>query len=44
VAVLSNIEAMSQAYRARGSESEDFAVVCPAIRTRFTFSSLSEAV
>ena len=44
VAVLSNVDAMSQEYRARGSESEDFAVVCPAIRTKFNFSSLSEAV
>ncbi len=44
VAVLSNIDAMSQEYRARGSESEDFAIVCPAIRTKFNFSSLSDAV
>jgi predicted Zn-dependent protease len=44
VAVLSNIDAMSQEYRARGSEAEDFAIVCPAVRTKFTFSSLSDAV
>jgi hypothetical protein len=35
---------MSQEYRARGSESEDFAIVCPAVRTKFTFSSPSDAV
>lgn len=44
VSVLSNIDAMTQEYRARGSESEDFAIVCPAVRTKFTFSSLSDAV
>jgi len=44
VAVLSNIDAMSAEYRARGSESEDFAIICPAVRTKFTFSSLSDAV
>jgi predicted Zn-dependent protease len=44
VAVFSNIDAMTKEYRARGSESEDFAIVCPAIRTKFTFSSLSDAV
>ncbi|MGH9458241.1 MAG: TldD/PmbA family protein [Thermoanaerobaculia bacterium] len=44
VSVLSNIEAMSEAVRARGSESEDFSIVCPAIRTKFHFSSPSEAV
>jgi len=44
VSVLSKIEAMSQEYRARGSEAEDFAIICPAIRTKFNFSSLSEAV
>lgn len=44
VAVFSNIEAMSKEYRARGSESEDMAIICPAIRTKFTFSSLSDAV
>ncbi len=44
VSVLSNVDAMSQEYRARGSESEDFAIVCPAVRTKFTFSSLSDAV
>lgn len=44
VTVFSNIDAMSREYRARGSESEDMAIVCPAIRTRFTFSSLSDAV
>lgn len=44
VSVLSNIDAMSQEYRARGSESEDFAIVCPAVRTKFNFSSLSDAV
>lgn len=44
IAVLSNVEAMSQEYRARGSESEDFAIVCPGVRTKFNFSSLSDAV
>jgi predicted Zn-dependent protease len=44
VAVLSNVDAMSQEYRARGSEAEDFAILCPAVRTKFTFSSLSDAV
>ncbi|HUO84539.1 MAG TPA: TldD/PmbA family protein [Thermoanaerobaculia bacterium] len=44
VAVLSKIEAMSAPVRARGSESEDFSIVCPAIRTTMTFSSLSDAV
>jgi len=44
ISVLSNIEAMSRAVRARGSESENFPIVCPAIKTRFTFSSLSDAV
>lgn len=44
VSVLSNIDAMSREYRARGSESEDFAIVCPAVRTKFTFSSASDAV
>lgn len=44
ISALSNIEAMSRPVRARGSESEDFPIVVPAIRTRFTFSSLSDAV
>ncbi|HUP43877.1 MAG TPA: TldD/PmbA family protein [Thermoanaerobaculia bacterium] len=44
VSVLSQIDAMTREVRTRGSESEDFSVVCPAIRTRFTFSSLSDAV
>jgi predicted Zn-dependent protease len=44
VSVLSNIDAMTQEYRARGSEAEDFAIVCPAVRTKFTFSSASDAV
>ncbi|HVR42370.1 MAG TPA: TldD/PmbA family protein [Thermoanaerobaculia bacterium] len=44
VSVLSGIEAMSREVRARGSESEDFSVICPAIRTKFHFSSPSDAV
>lgn len=44
VSVLSNIDAMTREARTRGSESEDFSVVCPAVRTKFTFSSLSDAV
>lgn len=44
VAVLSNIDAMTKEYRARGAESEDYAIICPAIRTKFTFSSQSDAV
>ena len=44
VSVLNKIEAMSQAVRARGSEAEDFPIVCPAVRTQFTFSSLSDAI
>jgi predicted Zn-dependent protease len=44
ISALGNIEAMSRPVRARGSESEDFPIVVPAIRTRFTFSSLSDAV
>ncbi|MBI3932796.1 MAG: TldD/PmbA family protein [Acidobacteria bacterium] len=44
VSIFSKIEAMSREVRARGSESEDFAVVCPAIRTRMAFTSLSDAV
>lgn len=44
ISVFSNVDALSQEYRARGSESEDFAIVCPAVRTKFTFSSLSDAV
>jgi predicted Zn-dependent protease len=44
ISVFNKVEAMSRAMRARGSESEDFPVVCPAVKTQFTFSSLSEAV
>ena len=44
ISMLSKIDAMSSAVRTRGAESEDFAVVCPAVRTQFTFSSLSDAV
>jgi len=44
IAIFSKIEAMSREVRARGSESEDFSVVCPALRTQMTFSSLSDAV
>ncbi|HVT43366.1 MAG TPA: TldD/PmbA family protein [Thermoanaerobaculia bacterium] len=44
VAVLSKIEAMSAPVRARGSEAENFSIVCPAIRSTMTFSSLSDAV
>jgi predicted Zn-dependent protease len=44
VSVLSHIDAMSREMRTRGSESEDYSVVCPAIRTKFTFSSLSDAI
>jgi predicted Zn-dependent protease len=44
IAVFSKIEAMSREVRARGAEGEDMAVVCPAIRTQMTFSSLSDAV
>jgi predicted Zn-dependent protease len=44
ISVLSNVEAMSREMRTRGSESEDFAIVCPAVRTKFNFSSLSDAV
>ena len=44
ISVLSNVDAMSREMRTRGSESEDFAIVCPAIRTKFNFSSLSDAV
>jgi len=44
VSILSSIEAMSREVRARGSESEDFPIICPAIRTKMEFSSLSDAV
>lgn len=44
ISAFSKIEAMSRASRARGSEAEDFPIVCPAVRTQFTFSSLSEAI
>lgn len=44
ISVFSSIDAMSAPVRARGSESEDFSIVCPAIRTKFRFSSLSDAV
>jgi predicted Zn-dependent protease len=44
ISVFSKLDAMTQAVRARGSEAEDFGIVCPAIRTQFTFSSLSDAV
>jgi predicted Zn-dependent protease len=44
IAIFSKIEAMSREVRARGAEGEDMAVVCPAIRTQMTFSSLSDAV
>ncbi len=44
VSILSSIDAMTKEVRARGSESEDFSIVCPAIRTKFNFSSLSDAV
>lgn len=44
VSVFSKLDAMSREVRTRGSESEDFSIVCPAVRTRFTFSSASEAV
>ncbi|MGH9369648.1 MAG: TldD/PmbA family protein [Thermoanaerobaculia bacterium] len=44
ISVFSKVEAMSRETRARGSEAEDFSIVCPAIRTQLTFSSLSDAV
>ncbi|HVS33133.1 MAG TPA: TldD/PmbA family protein [Thermoanaerobaculia bacterium] len=44
VSVFANVDAMSREMRTRGSEAEDFAIVCPAVRTKFTFSSLSDAV
>lgn len=44
ISVFSKIDAMTREVRARGSEAEDFSIVCPAIRTQFTFSSLSDAV
>ena len=44
ISVFSKLDAMTREVRARGSEAEDFAIVCPAIRTQLTFSSLSEAV
>ena len=44
ISVLSKVDAMSREVRTRGSQSEDFSIVCPAIRTQFTFSSLSEAI
>ena len=44
VAVFSKVEMMTKEMRTRGSEAEDFSIVCPAIRTQFTFTSLSEAV
>ncbi|MGH9373419.1 MAG: TldD/PmbA family protein [Vicinamibacterales bacterium] len=44
VSVLSHVEAMSQEVRTRGSETDDLSIVCPAIRTRFNFSSTSDAV
>lgn len=44
ISVLSKLDAMSREVRTRGSESEDFSIVCPAVRTQFTFSSASEAV
>lgn len=44
ISAFSKIEAMSAPVRARGSEAEDFPIVCPAVRTRFSFSSLSDAV
>jgi predicted Zn-dependent protease len=44
ISVFSKLDAMTQAVRARGSEAESFSIVCPAIRTQFTFSSLSDAV
>ncbi|MGH9197189.1 MAG: TldD/PmbA family protein, partial [Acidimicrobiia bacterium] len=44
ISAFSKIEAMSRSARARGSEAGDFPIVCPAIRTQFHFSSLSEAV
>lgn len=44
ISILSKIQAMSREVRARGSEAEDFSIVCPALRTQMTFSSLSDAV
>lgn len=44
LSAFSRIDAMSRPVRARGSESEDFSIICPAVRTRFRFSSLSDAV
>ncbi len=44
ISIFSKIEAMSREVRARGSEAEDFSIVCPALRTRMAFSSLSDAV
>lgn len=44
ISVFANADAMSREVRTRGSESEDFAIVCPALRTKFNFSSLSDAV
>jgi predicted Zn-dependent protease len=44
ISIFSKVEAMSRETRARGSEAEDFAIVCPAIRTQMAFSSLSDAV
>jgi hypothetical protein len=35
---------MTESVRARGSEAEDFSIVCPAVRTQLTFSSSSDAV
>jgi predicted Zn-dependent protease len=44
ISVFSKLDAMSREVRTRGSESEDFSIVAPAVRTQFTFSSASEAV
>jgi len=44
IAVLSKIDAMAREVRARGSEARGFSILCPAVRTRLVFSSLSEAV
>lgn len=44
ISVFSRVEALSRAARVRPSQAQDFPVVCPAVKTQFTFSSLSEAV
>lgn len=44
IATFSKVEAMSRPIRTRGGQAEAFPIVCPAVRTQFTFSSLSEAI